>query len=78
MFDIAFSELVVLSLVGLFVLGPRRWPTAAAKLGEWAGSARRTANRFHSKLARETLLEEIARRPKPHLQLVRPTGRGKS
>jgi sec-independent protein translocase protein TatB len=70
MFDVAFSELVVLTLVGLFVLGPKRWSPAATKVGEWLGSARRSAARFHSKLARETLLEEIARRPKPNLRLV--------
>ncbi len=75
MFDVAFSELLVLALVGLFVLGPKRWTTATTKLGEWAGSVRRAANRFHSTLARETLLEEIARRPKPNLQLVRPRHR---
>jgi sec-independent protein translocase protein TatB len=76
MFDIAFSELVVLALVGLFVLGPKRWPTAATKVGEWLGSAQRTAARFYSKLEWELKLEEIARRPKPNLRLVRPGDRG--
>jgi sec-independent protein translocase protein TatB len=78
MFDIAFSELLVLTLVGLFVLGPKRWPTTAAKLGEWLGSARRTATRFYSKLEWELKLEEIARRPKPNLRLVPPRERDPS
>ena len=76
MFDIAFSELLVLALVGLFVLGPKRWPTATATVGEWLSSARRTATRFYSKLEWELKLEEIARRPKPNLRLVRPSDRG--
>jgi sec-independent protein translocase protein TatB len=76
MFDIAFSELLVLALVGLLVLGPKRWPAAAAKVGNWAGSARRSATRFYSKLEWELKRDEIARRPKPNLRLVRPGGRG--
>jgi sec-independent protein translocase protein TatB len=76
MFDIAFSELLVLALVGLLVLEPKRWPTAATRVGRWLGSARRTATRCYSKLEWELKLEEIARRPKPNLRLVRPGDRG--
>jgi len=42
MFDVGFSELVLLALIGLLVLGPKRLQTVAGELGRWIGSARRT------------------------------------
>jgi len=41
MFGIGFQELVLLSLVGLVVLGPERLPRVANQIGGWLGQARR-------------------------------------
>ena len=41
MSGIGFSELVILFLIGLIVLGPERLPRVANQLGTWLGQARR-------------------------------------
>ena len=41
MFGIGFQELVLLSLIGLIVLGPERLPRVANQIGGWLGQARR-------------------------------------
>ena len=41
MFDIGFSELVIISLIALIVIGPKRLPTVARTIGHLAGRLRR-------------------------------------
>lgn len=41
MFDVGFSELVVIGLVALLVLGPNRLPQVARTAGQWMGRLRR-------------------------------------
>lgn len=41
MSGIGFSELIILALIGLIVLGPERLPRVANQLGGWLGQARR-------------------------------------
>jgi sec-independent protein translocase protein TatB len=41
MFDVGFSEIVLLAVVSLVVLGPERLPHAARLAGAWIGKARR-------------------------------------
>lgn len=41
MFDIGFSEMLVLGIVALVVLGPERLPRVARQVGHWLGTARR-------------------------------------
>ncbi len=41
MSGIGFWELIILSLIGLIVLGPERLPRVANQLGSWLGQARR-------------------------------------
>jgi sec-independent protein translocase protein TatB len=43
MFEVGFSELVVIFVLALIVLGPERLPKVAAQVGQWAGRARRMA-----------------------------------
>jgi sec-independent protein translocase protein TatB len=38
---IGFSELIILALIGLIVLGPERLPRVANQIGGWLGQARR-------------------------------------
>ena len=70
MFDIGFSELVLLAMIGLLVLGPERLHKVAREWGKWVGSARRTATQLYRQLERETKLEEVVQRPERTLRVV--------
>jgi sec-independent protein translocase protein TatB len=70
MFDIGFSELLLLALVGLLVLAPKRLQTVAGRLGIWLGSARQTATRLRRQLERETGFKEVVERVRPKLRVV--------
>jgi sec-independent protein translocase protein TatB len=70
MFDIGFSELLLLALVGLLVLGPKRLQTVAGRLGIWLGSGRQTATRLRRQLERETGFKEVVERVRPKLRVV--------
>ena len=41
MFDFGFSEMVVVAVVGLIVLGPERLPKVAKQAGQWLGKLQR-------------------------------------
>jgi sec-independent protein translocase protein TatB len=60
MFDIGFSELVVVSLVGLIVLGPKRLPEVARTAGRWVGQLRRFIADVKLDLDREIHSEELS------------------
>lgn len=64
MFDAGFSELVLLFVIGLLILGPERLPRVASQIGRWVGRARRTASQLRHQLEREIALNDI-RRPPP-------------
>tara|TARA_Y100001954_G_C15480842_1_gene440325 strand:+ start:157 stop:489 length:333 start_codon:yes stop_codon:yes gene_type:complete len=51
---IGFWELIILFLIGLIVLGPKRLPQVANQLGEWIGQAKRM-----TRVMRRQLEEEI-------------------
>jgi sec-independent protein translocase protein TatB len=53
MFDVGFWELVILFGLGLMVLGPERLPKVAAKVGRWAGQARRMATNLTNQIRDE-------------------------
>ena len=53
MFDVGFWELVILFGLGLMVLGPERMPKVAAKVGRWAGQARRMARNLSDQMRDE-------------------------
>lgn len=63
MFDVGFSELVLLFIIGLLVLGPQRLPKVAAEVGKWVGRARRTATQLRRQLEREIELADIQNPP---------------
>lgn len=60
MFDIGFSELVVVSLVALIVLGPKRLPEVARTAGRWVGQLRRFISDVKLDLDREIHSEELS------------------
>jgi sec-independent protein translocase protein TatB len=46
MFDIGWSELVVIGVVALIAIGPKELPGVLRMVGQWAGKARRMASEF--------------------------------
>ncbi|NLA69239.1 MAG: twin-arginine translocase subunit TatB, partial [Gammaproteobacteria bacterium] len=61
MFDLGFSELMVIALVALVVLGPERLPKAARFAGLWVRRARAQWYSVKSELERELAAEELKR-----------------
>ncbi|MBE0627043.1 MAG: twin-arginine translocase subunit TatB [Burkholderiales bacterium] len=59
MFDIGFSELLIVALVALIVIGPERLPRVARTLGALLGRAQRYVNDVKSDIQREVDLDEL-------------------
>jgi sec-independent protein translocase protein TatB len=59
MFDIGFSEIVVIAVVALIVIGPERLPKAARTLGHLFGRLQRYVNDVKSDISREIELDEL-------------------
>ena len=59
MFDFGFSEMVLIGIVALVVLGPERLPVVARTVGEWVGKAQRFVAQVKSDIDRETDLGEL-------------------
>ena len=58
MSGIGFSELLVLFLLGLIVLGPEKLPRVANQLGSWLGQARRMTRVMKRQLEEELDLDD--------------------
>jgi len=58
MSGIGFWELIILSLIGLIVLGPERLPRVANQLGNWLGQARRMTRVMRRQLEDELNFEK--------------------
>jgi Tat protein translocase TatB subunit len=54
MFDIGFSELLLIFGLTLVVLGPNKLPHVARTIGRWVGRARAMARQFREQLEAET------------------------
>ncbi|MFD2643914.1 Sec-independent protein translocase protein TatB [Pseudomonas japonica] len=61
MFGISFSELLLVGLVALVVLGPERLPGAARTAGLWVGRLKRSFNAIKQEVEREIGADEIRR-----------------
>ena len=59
MFDVGFSELIVIALVALIVIGPERLPRVARTVGALLGRAQRYVNDVKADIQREVDLEEL-------------------
>jgi len=59
MFDIGFSEIVVIAVVALIVIGPERLPKTARTLGHLFGRLQRYVNDVKADINREMELEEL-------------------
>lgn len=70
MFDIAFSELVVIALIALVVLGPKRLPEMARAAGRWTARLRRFVEDVKRDMGSELRREELAELRSVHQQLT--------
>lgn len=69
MFDIGFSELVLVFIVGLVVLGPQRLPMAIRTVMGWVRTIRGLAANVQNELAQELKLQELQQSIKKAEQL---------
>lgn len=70
------SELILLVVVGLLILGPERLPRVATQIGRWVGRARRTANQLRYQLEREITLADIEGKKKKKEEQARQKDNG--
>ncbi len=61
MFDVGFSEIVLIAVVCLIVIGPKRLPETVRFLGFWLGRIRRSLSNARADMEREFGLDEIRR-----------------
>lgn len=64
MFDIGWSEMLVIAVVAIVVIGPKDLPKAMRTVGQWLGAARRVARDFKDSvddMVRESELDELRR-----------------
>ena len=59
MFDIGFSEMLVIAVVALIVIGPERLPKVARTLGHLFGRMQRYVNDVKADISREMELDEL-------------------
>ncbi len=65
MFDIGASELLLIVIVAVVVIGPKDLPLALRTAGRWIGKVRRVSGHFRSgidTMVREAELEEMERK----------------
>lgn len=59
MFDIAFSELVVIAIVALIVIGPEKLPKVARTLGALTGRMQKYMTQIKEEVNRESRFAEL-------------------
>ena len=62
MFDIGWTEILIIAVVAIIVVGPKDLPRMLRSLGRYAGQLRRTAGEFRSQfddVIRESELDEL-------------------
>lgn len=61
MFDVSFSELLLILVVGLLVFGPEKLPQVVRSVSLWLARARRTFNQIRADIEREVGVDELKR-----------------
>jgi sec-independent protein translocase protein TatB len=65
MFEVGFTEILLICGIALLVLGPERLPKLAADLGRWAGRARAMARQLRTQLEQEIQYDPLKEPPRP-------------
>jgi sec-independent protein translocase protein TatB len=68
MFGVDFSEIVVIFVIALIVLGPQKLPKLAQTIGRWLGRARSMARQFREQLEQEAEQLQRATDLKAHMK----------
>jgi sec-independent protein translocase protein TatB len=74
MFDFGFSEILLVFVLALIVLGPERLPSVVRRVGRWVGRARAMARQFQEQLEEEIDLEGRHRPAAPDPASPEPAG----
>ena len=59
MFDIGFWELLLISIIGLVVLGPERLPVAIRTVRSWISGVKSFSNSVKTELTEELRIQEL-------------------
>jgi sec-independent protein translocase protein TatB len=70
MFDVGFTELMLVGVIGLVILGPERLPVAARTVGKWVGKIKHTVGGVQREIQEELRLEEIRKKAKANQELM--------
>lgn len=76
MFDIGFSELILIGVVALIVIGPERLPKVARTAGHLFGRFQRYVNSVKSDISREMELDELRKAGQAFKESVESGARG--
>jgi sec-independent protein translocase protein TatB len=71
MFEVGFTEIILILGIALLVLGPEKLPKLASQIGRWAGRARAMARQLRQQLDDEVTLDSITKSAAP---VRRPPG----
>jgi sec-independent protein translocase protein TatB len=61
MFEVGFTEIVLIVGRALIVLGPEKLPGLVSKVGRWTGRARSMARQLRMQLEHEVSLDELSK-----------------
>lgn len=61
MFDIGFSELILVTVVAVVVIGPDKLPETVRTIALWLGRLRRMASRLYQEVEKEVGMDDIRR-----------------
>jgi sec-independent protein translocase protein TatB len=61
MFDIGFSELILVAVVAVVVIGPDKLPETVRTIALWLGRLRRMASRLYQEVEKEVGMDDIRR-----------------
>lgn len=68
----SFWEFLLICMIGLIVLGPKRLPQVANQLGTWIGQARRMTRTLKRQLEEELELDKPLNPPRPAVRHAPP------
>jgi Tat protein translocase TatB subunit len=76
MFEVGFTEIVLIFAIALLVLGPSRLPKLAADVGRWAGRARAMARQLRTQLEQEVHYDPLKDEPPAERTIHTPSSPG--
>jgi len=72
MFEVGFTEILLIFAIALLVLGPARLPKLAADVGRWAGRARAMARQLRTQLEQEVQYDPLKEQPSQTIHTPAP------